>query len=41
MPSRHAEAPDDRARLLAMINANWMTQAIGTAVALALPSRLA
>ena len=41
MPSRHAEAPDDRARWLAMINANWMTQAIGTAVALALPSRLA
>ena len=30
-----------RARLLAMINAAWMTQAIGTAVQLGLPDRLA
>lgn len=33
-------ADDDHARLLFMINANWMTQAIGTAVALGLPELL-
>jgi hypothetical protein len=34
-------AGDDRARLLAMINANWMTQAIAAAVEFRLPDLLA
>lgn len=34
-------AADDGARLLAMINANWMTQAIGAFATLGLPAQLA